>query len=174
MDNLSAEEIKTIKDKVSSINETLKEQTEDIEEQNTTIGLIETRLKNMEIALNVNGSDVDILGNLSVAGNLLADKITVNDIEALGTVKTKEIKTEVLGITSEKISGKSEIKAGEREKTIITNEVDNNSKIYITIEGSNYGKVLYYDEIKEKENFKIKFDGDAVSNDIKFNWLIIK
>jgi hypothetical protein len=105
---------------------------------------------------------------------VLEGKIVAKDIEALGIIKAEEIQTKIFGITSEKVSDKAEIEAGSTEKIIETPYASEDSKIYITIEGSNYGKVLYYDEVIEGESFKVKFDGDAVEEKIKFNWMIMK
>jgi hypothetical protein len=163
---------------IVSLQEKLQNQVDEMVRQNSVegIGLVEARLGSMEMALNVNGSDVDILGSLSVLGNVnvLEGKIVAKDIEALGIIKAEEIQTKIFGITSEKVSDKAEIEAGSTEKIIETPYASEDSKIYITIEGSNYGKVLYYDEVIEGESFKVKFDGDAVEEKIKFNWMIMK
>lgn len=44
------------------------------------------------------------------------------------------------------------------------------AKVLITASCSNKGKDLYYDEIEQGENFKVKFDGDALGEDIRFDW----
>ncbi len=163
---------------IISLQEKLQNQVNEMVRQNSAegIGLIEARLGSMEMALNVSGSDVDILGSLSVLGNVnvLEGKIVAKDIEALGIIKAEEIQTKIFGITSEKVSDKAEIEAGSNEKMIETSYASEDSKIYITIEGSNYGKVLYYDEVIEGESFKVKFDGDTVEEKIRFNWMIVK
>lgn len=193
--NLVDKNSKTLEEGISSLDEnisdisdrmeTLEEQIAKIRLQNSEegIGLIETRLGNLEIALNVVGSDVNILGSLSVAGNvdLLSGKLTAEDIEALGTVKAKNIEAEetIKGDNlelGEETRGKAEIEAGDKEAEIETKAVSNSSQIYITPLGKLGGGNLYVDmdDVKEGKSFKVKLDGEELDSDIEFNWLIIK
>ncbi|MDO8529507.1 MAG: hypothetical protein Q7S18_02460, partial [bacterium] len=116
----------------------------------------------------------DIAGNV----DLLKGKLTVASVEALGTVKAKDIEAEnslkgenlKLG---EATRGTGEIKAGDTEVEIKTVEASNAAQIYITPRGQ-YDKIYYSEEdIKEGESFKVKID-EPVSHTVKFNWLIIK
>ena len=215
LDDLSTEQIKTIKDKITSVNNdisditdrmtTIEDQVKKIQLLNSQegIGLVETRLGDIEIALNVSGSDVNILGNLSVAGNidLMNGKLTAQDVKVLGTMTAKNVEAEetVTGkaVTGESLTGKTvtgetltgenlklgkqtrgtgEIEAGENEVKIETSEVLEDVQIYITPLGKLNGRNLYVDmdEIKKGESFKVKLDGESLKESIKFNWLIIK
>ncbi len=170
---------------ISDRTNTLEDQMAKIQLQNSEegIGLIETRLGNLEIALNVAGSNINVLGSLSVAGDvdLLSGKLTAEDIEALGTVKAKNIEAEetIKGDNlelGEETRGKAEIEAGDKEAEIETKAVSNSSQIYITPLGKLGGGNLYVDmeDVKEGESFKVKLDGEELDNNIEFNWLIVK
>lgn len=109
----------------------------------------------------------DALGNV----DLLKGKLTAESIEALGTVKAKDIEADSIKIN--KSSGSGEIKTGDTEAEIKTAEVSKDAQIYITPR-EQYDKIYYSEEdIKEEESFKVKID-EPVPHTVKFNWLIIK
>jgi hypothetical protein len=115
--------------------------------------------------------------------NVFEGKITASDIEALGTVKAKNIQaTEavagemLLGNSlelGENASGKSLLEAGELSVKIDTVLANKDFKIYITPVGNTFGQVLYVDEITDGQYFKVKLN-EKQGDDINFNWLIVK
>jgi len=112
----------------------------------------------------------DSMGNI----NLADGKITAKDIDILGTLTVNEIDTEVLGVSSEKTSGKATLPAGETKIKIETPYASDEAKIIITPRGSTQSKTLYYDDVVLGESFKVKIDDPSVDKDINFTWLIIK
>ncbi len=114
-------------------------------------------------------------GNIS----LLDGKITAADIEALNTVKAKDleatnsVKGDVFEM-SEESSGKGTIPAGETEIEIETPYANENAKISITPRGDSFERILFYDEVKNGESFKVKIKKATEEGDINFDWLIIK
>jgi hypothetical protein len=106
--------------------------------------------------------------------NVFEGKIVASDIEALNTIKAKSISVDSISLTDAKTSGRGMIEVGKTEIIIETTYVDSESKIYITSQGSTFGKNLYFDEIVDEQSFKVKIDAPALEKDIKFNWLIVK
>ncbi|MEI8096691.1 MAG: hypothetical protein WCG73_01140, partial [Candidatus Moraniibacteriota bacterium] len=112
----------------------------------------------------------DVLGNLDIG----TGTFTAKDIEAIGTVKTKNIITDTITMKENSTSGKGSILAGQTEVTIDTPDVSENAKISLTAKGSSNGKILYFDEIIEGKSFKVKIDAPTIEKDINFIWLIIQ
>jgi len=114
------------------------------------------------------------LGNFE----LLDGKITAQDIEALNTIKAKDIEAtdSIKGDTLElgkNTTGKNILKAGEVMVKIDTVMANKEAKIYITPVGNTFSQVLYVDEITDGQYFKVKMN-EKQSEDINFNWLIVK
>jgi len=116
-------------------------------------------------------------GNL----NLLEGKITAKDIEALGIVKAKGIEAEDIAASKslklgKEIRGTGEIKAGDTEIKIETVEASLSAQIYITPLGQLNGRSLYVDmeKLEDGKSFNVKLDGEPLSKNLKFNWLIIQ
>jgi hypothetical protein len=70
-------------------------------------------------------------------------------------------------------AGKGVIAAGKTEILIETPQASQDAQIYITPVGKKYGRELYIDEIKDGKSFKVKIEGATLTEEIKFNWLII-
>lgn len=72
--------------KIASLQEELQNQINAIAKQNSEegIALVDSRLSNLEIALNVDGSDAKVIGNLSIAGSvdLLNGKLEAEGVAA--------------------------------------------------------------------------------------------
>ncbi|MEI7426095.1 MAG: hypothetical protein WCK16_04205, partial [Candidatus Moraniibacteriota bacterium] len=120
----------------------------------------------------------DALGNV----NLLDGKITAKDIEVLNKIKatdieaTNSLKGKNIELSSD-VSGTSLIKAGELESVkILTTEAKAGVKIYITPLDKLSGRSLYIDreKIEEGISFSVELDGEVLSKDVNFNWLIVK
>jgi len=75
-------------------------------------------------------------------------------------------------VTNGEASGQAVLPAGQQEMLIRNSKVKDNSLIYVSPEGSTNGQVLYLDEKKEGEWFKVKLDATS-SAGIKFNWWIL-
>ncbi|MDZ7611399.1 MAG: hypothetical protein U5L10_01425 [Candidatus Moranbacteria bacterium] len=103
--------------------------------------------------------------------NLKAQKVEAGEVQA-DNVTTAGVNTQELKMDQE-ISGKEVIPAGETSVTIQTAKVRQSSKIIITPAGSTAGKILYTDEIRTEESFQVRFDGDAITREIKFDWMIV-
>ena len=69
----------------------------------------------------------------------------------------------------------AELKAGDAEVEIETSEASKDVQIYITPFDKLSGRSLYVDmsDVKDGQSFKVKLDGDPLTKDIQFNWLII-
>jgi hypothetical protein len=111
--------------------------------------------------------------------NVFDGKITASDIEALNTIKAKDIeatnslKGKNIELSSD-VSGTSKIKAGELEsEKILTTEAKVGMKMYITPMSNTFDQVLYVNGIENGESFKVKINKE-VTEDIEFNWLIVK
>jgi len=167
LDELTINQIKKIKDQITT-------QTSDITELKDQIKTLQDQTKSVidfQLAFNLDKVIIkDALGNVS----LLDGKITAKDIEVLGVMKAKSISVDSISLADMKTSGRGVIEAGETEIIISTTYVDSMSKIYITSQGTTFGKNLYFDEIIDEQSFKVKIDAPAISENIKFNWLIVK
>ncbi len=136
-----------------------------IEANKTDISYLKTLLGTERVK---NPGDIDILG-----------KIKAEDIEALGIVKAKNIEVEnslkgKMLMLSNETTGKGKIKAGETETEIKTPYASESVKISITPKGDAFDRVLFYDDVKERESFKVKIKKPADEGDINFDWLIIR
>ncbi|MFZ2226305.1 MAG: tail fiber domain-containing protein, partial [Candidatus Moraniibacteriota bacterium] len=170
LDELTTKQIEKLKDQIAS-------QTKDISDLKTQMADIQTNMylerydelwsfyENFELA------KVPLKNALE---NVFEGKITASDIEALSTIKAKTISADSISLTDAKTSGRGVIEAGKTEIIINTIYVDSASKIYITSQGTTFGKNLYFDEIVDGQSFKVKIDAPALEKDIKFNWLIVK
>ena len=162
---------------------TLSSQMSQIQAQNTDLGLINTKLGSLEIALNVVGSDVNILGNLSVMGNvdLMNGNLEASEVVA-GTfsVKATSIGAETIG--EGKIQKVFKDENGDsiddengfdgKSVTIATTAVSANSKIFITPKAT-LSEPLAVTEIIPGESFKVEIK-TPVEKDIDFDWWIIE
>jgi hypothetical protein len=156
--------------------DTLQSQMDDIKAENKAILDFFTVLNPETMVLK------DALGNV----DLLKGKLTAQDIEALGTVKAKDIEAEnsVKGktLTGENLElGKetraaAKLKAGDTEIEIETPQTSKDIQVYITPLDKLSGRDLYVDmsDVKDGQSFKVKLDGDPLSKDIQFNWLLIQ
>ena len=201
LSNKLADQSLSVNEKITLIGANLEalsqEQTETIKNQftghNTRLTDLETQMADMKSAMYVERYDElwefyllfkpESLKNLVYAedGNisLLDGKITAADIEALNTVKAKDleatnsVKGDVFEM-SEESSGKGTIPAGETEIEIETPYANENAKISITPRGDSFERILFYDEVKNGESFKVKIKKATEEGDINFDWLIIK
>jgi hypothetical protein len=108
--------------------------------------------------------------------NVFEGKIVASDIEALNTIKAKDIEAETLKLEENKTTGKAVISAGENEVKIMTPEAKAEAKIYITPTGKLSGRSLYVDpdKIEEGESFKVELEGEVLDKAANFNWLIVR
>ncbi|MFZ2226082.1 MAG: tail fiber domain-containing protein [Candidatus Moraniibacteriota bacterium] len=111
--------------------------------------------------------------------NVFQGKIVAADIEAFNTIKAKDIeatdslKGKNIELSSD-VSGTSIIKAGDLESAkILTTEAKAGMKLYITPMSNTFDQVLYVNGIENGEAFKVKINKE-VTEDIDFNWLIVK
>lgn len=120
-------------------------------------------------------ADVDIMGKISASSAEIFGTLKAKDIVAENSVEGKTLTGRNLEL-GKSTRGKGEIKAGDKETTIETEEASKDVQIYITPLGKLDGKSLYVDmdEVKEGESFKVELDGSVLDSDLQFNWLIIK
>jgi hypothetical protein len=167
---------------IASLQEQITTQTSDITELKDQIKTLQDQTKSVidfQLAFNLDKVIIkDALGNIS----LLDGKITAKDIEVLGVMKAKDIeatnslKGKNIELSSD-VSGTSLIKAGELESVkILTTEAKAGVKIYITPLDKLSGRSLYIDreKIEEGVGFSVELDGEVLSKDVNFNWLIVK
>ncbi|OGD50432.1 hypothetical protein A3J22_03260 [Candidatus Beckwithbacteria bacterium RIFCSPLOWO2_02_FULL_49_12] len=141
--------------------------------------------------------NVVINGNLTVTGNLIAEKVTANqghfeelltqNLVSTGSASFKEVTTEGLVIataTSEEATasssiatnataGKATLPAGLTEFTVFTPHVSADTLTYVTPIGDPQNQVLYVLAKKEKEWFKVAIN-KSLPYDLEFNWWIIR
>ena len=118
--------------------------------------------------------------NLQISGLNNENKKLVNELDKVTKElqdkdqKIEQLETEITEKAEfgDDNAGKSEIVKGQKEVEILTEAVQEDSKIIISPAGSTFGEVLYYDEIKNQKSFKIKINKE-VEADIKFDWVII-
>jgi len=123
----------------------------------TQMQALENHLNGYE---NVDGYLFDLDGNLKVK-KLQAEEVVAG-----------EMKAETLEVGSA-VAGKATISAGTTEVLIFTEAAKEGMKVYLTNQGNNFNQILFYDEIVEGKSFKVKIN-QAVSGEIKFDWMIIK
>ncbi|MEI7426219.1 MAG: tail fiber domain-containing protein, partial [Candidatus Moraniibacteriota bacterium] len=176
LDNIQTQLIASLQDQITT-------QTSDITELKDQIKTLQDQTKSVidfQLAFNLDKVIIkDALGNV----NLLDGKITAKDIEVLGVMKAKDIEAtntvtgDILQGNSLELgkdtTGKNILKVGELEVEIETVLANKNAKIYITPVGNTFGEVLYVDEITDGKSFKVKINEEQ-SDDINFNWLIVK
>ena len=156
---------------IQSMQNKLKEQMDLIAEQTAATSDFIINLNINDIVYKNAAGNVDLLGGKLMVGDIEAsNSISAKDIEATNDLKGKNLE---LGSD---VSGTGKIKAGElKSEPILTKEVKEGARIYITPKDSTEGKMLYYDDedIADGESFMVKIDS-SLDKDVEFNWLIIK
>jgi len=109
----------------------------------------------------------------------LDGSLKVDRLEAKTVVAGENVKAggDLVGnglMLNEQVSGKGKIEAGKTEVIINSQAVTNEAKIYVTLRSNSFGKMLYVNKINEEENFEVKFNGEAITKDIEFDWLVVK
>ncbi|OGK51563.1 hypothetical protein A2966_05190 [Candidatus Roizmanbacteria bacterium RIFCSPLOWO2_01_FULL_41_22] len=139
-----------------------------------------------------NGSEINVIGTLYLQKSSLADKLDIfngkvtidneGNLISQGTITAQEIKTNKLTISSQPIAsssatlatsiGSDTISANETKTTIISSEVSDSSKVFITTT-TNTDKVLSVTNIKNEESFDVEILTPSLV-DINFNWWIVQ
>jgi hypothetical protein len=168
-----------------SLQEELQDQISAIAKQNSEEGmaLVESRLSNLEIALNVDGSDVKVIGNLSVAGNvdLLSGKLEAEGVTA-GAFTVKVIDKDKKTIGKETIwktdrdenkDGVDDDYGGDGKSAFVkTESVSKNSRIFVTPKIA-VEDPLAVTEIEEGKGFWVRV-ASSVPKDVEFDWFIVE
>ncbi len=154
-------------DTITAMLETENLLTQRITDHESRLAALEAKISAMTITAGEIPSNVvtaDAGGNAKLAGIFEAKGVVA------GSVDTKKIK---LG---DQTSGKETLAAGKTEKVIPTTEASADAKIYVTPLGKLSSRSLFVDmsKVKAGESFTVELDGDPLTGDLDFNWLIVK
>jgi len=125
-----------------------------------------------KMIIDTNG-DVTIEGNLFVAGRIESSSVATDKLIVSGGETTSTYNS--LGdytIEADSSAGSAKIPDGLAEVTIVNQNVDTTSLIYVTPTTSTENKVLYVKE-QADGSFTVGFD-EALTIEVNFNWWIVE